>query len=87
MKDILTDELNDELNDIKSEGLKNYFKKNNNYLAEDKKAFTYYMKDVIDRKNLNCKDHKIKLKDIYSFAGVSEKYQKQRLNNTFLHCG
>ncbi len=36
-------------------------------MADEKKAFYYYMKDVLDEKN-------IKLKDVYSFAGVTESY-------------
>ena len=36
-------------------------------MADEKKGFYYYMKDVLDEKN-------IKLKDVYSFAGVSESY-------------
>ena len=62
-----TDELNDLLVDMKPDRLKHYFKDNEKYLADEKKAFYYYMKDVLDEKD-------IKLKDVYSFAGVTESY-------------
>ncbi len=62
-----TDELNDLLENMKPDQLDTYFKDNSKYLAEEKKAFYYYMKDVLDEKN-------IKLKDVYSFAGVTESY-------------
>ena len=59
-----TDELNDLLKNTKPDGLKDYFKDNSRYMAEEKKAFCYYMRDTLDEKN-------IKLKDVYSFAGVT----------------
>ncbi|MCR4922889.1 MAG: hypothetical protein K5931_02640 [Lachnospiraceae bacterium] len=62
-----TDELNDLLENIKPDQLDGYFRDNEKYMADDKKAFYYYMKDVLDEKN-------IKLKDVYSFAGVTESY-------------
>ena len=62
-----TDELNDLLVDMRPDQLKHYFKDNEKYLADEKKAFYYYMKDVLDEKD-------IKLKDVYSFAGVTESY-------------
>ncbi len=62
-----TDELNDLLENMKPNQLKSYFKDNRKYMADEKKAFYYYMKDVLDEKN-------IKLKDVYSFAGVTESY-------------
>ncbi len=62
-----TDELNELLENMKPEQLDAYFKDNEKYMADEKKAFYYYMKDVLDEKN-------IKLKDVYSFAGVSESY-------------
>lgn len=39
-------------------------------MADDKKAFYYYIKDVLDEK-------RIKLKDVYLLAGVSESYGGQ----------
>ena len=62
-----TDELNDLLENVKPDQLDTYFKNNEKYMADGKKSFYYYMKDVFDEKN-------IKLKDVYSFAGVSESY-------------
>ena len=62
-----TDELNDLLENLKPDQLDTYFKNNDKYMADGKKSFYYYMKDVFDEKN-------IKLKDVYSFAGVSESY-------------
>jgi hypothetical protein len=62
-----TDELNDLLENLKPDQLDTYFKNNEKYMSDGKKSFYYYMKDVFDEKN-------IKLKDVYSFAGVSESY-------------
>ncbi len=62
-----TDELNDILENMKPDQLGSYLKDNSKYMAEGKKAFYYYFKDVLDEKN-------IMLKDVYSFAGVSESY-------------
>ena len=57
---------------MKPDQLDRYFKENRKYLADEKKAFYYYMKDTLAEKN-------IKLKDVYSFAGVSESYGSQIL--------
>ena len=62
-----TDELNALLENMKPEELDSYFKENRAYMADDKKAFYHYMRNVLDEKN-------IKLKDVYSFAGVTESY-------------
>lgn len=62
-----TDELNSLLENMKPDQLDSYLKDNSKYMADEKKAFYYYMKDVLDEKN-------IKLKDVYSFAGVTESY-------------
>ena len=62
-----TDELDELLENMKPNQLDRYFKENRKYLADEKKAFYYYMKDTLAEKN-------IKLKDVYSFAGVSESY-------------
>ncbi len=67
-----TDELNALLENMKPEELDSYFKENRAYMADDKKAFYYYMRNVLDEKN-------IKLKDVYSFAGVTESYGGQIL--------
>ena len=62
-----TNELNDLLENMKPDQLESYLKDNSKYMADEKKALYYYMKDVLDEKN-------IKLKDVYSFAGVTESY-------------
>ena len=62
-----TNELNDLLENMKPDQLDSYLKDNSKYMADEKKAFYYYMKDVLDEKD-------IKLKDVYSFAGVTESY-------------
>ena len=67
-----TDELNDLLVNMKPDQLDTYFKDNREYLAGSKKAFYYYMKDVLDEK-------RIKLKDVYRLAGVSESFGGQIL--------
>lgn len=68
-----TDELNDLLENMKPDDLDSYLSDNAKYMTEGPKAFYYYMKDVLDSKN-------IKLKDVYSFAGVSESYGSKILS-------
>lgn len=80
MKNIPTDKLDLMLKSTKTDELDNYFKDNREYIADAEKSFTYYMKDIIAEKNITYKDHKIKMKDIYSFAGISEKYGEKILN-------
>ena len=67
MQEKPTNELNSILENTHPEGLSDFLKENSRYMADDKKGFYYYFKDVLDEKN-------IKLKDVYSFAGVSESY-------------
>lgn len=67
-----TGELNDLLQNMKPDRIGDYFKENSKYMADEKKEFYYYMKDKLADKN-------IKLKDVYSFAGVSESYGSQIL--------
>lgn len=55
------------LESMKPSQLKEFYKNNNGQMADEKKAFYYYVKDVTEAKN-------ILLKDVYSFAGVSESY-------------
>ena len=64
-----TNELNKLLENMKPDEIDEYIKNNRKYLA-DGKAFYYYVKDVLDKKN-------IKLKDVYIQAGVSESYGGQ----------
>ena len=67
MKQRPTNELNDLLENAKPDQLDGYLKQNRQYLANDPKAFYYYMKDVLDAK-------RIRLKDVYLAAGVSESF-------------
>ncbi len=62
-----TDELNALLENMKPGEITGYLKDNSRYMADEKKAFYYYVKDVLAEK-------RIKLKDVYSFAGFSESY-------------
>ncbi len=62
-----TKELNNILAKAKPDQLDLYFKENEKYMADEKKGFYYYMKDVLEEKN-------IRLKDVYSSAGVTESY-------------
>lgn len=62
-----TKELDNILEKLNPDQLDGYFRENDKYMVNDKKAFYYYMKDTLSKKN-------IKLKDVYSFAGVSESY-------------
>ena len=67
MQKKVTDELDKILESVRPEQINIYYKNNRQYMAEGKKAFYYYMKDVLESKN-------ILLKDVYSFAGVTESY-------------
>ncbi len=62
-----TNELDDILENTKPEQISRYYSENGKYLADEKKAFYYYMKNVVDDKN-------IKLKDLYKAADLSESY-------------
>ena len=66
MQEKPTYELDELLKSTKPNQLGNYYTENKAYMAEGK-AFYYYMKDVIESK-------RILLKDVYSFAGVSESW-------------
>ena len=62
-----TEELEELLERTSPEALGAYLKDNARYLAGEGKGFYYYMKDMLE-------EHRVKLKDVYSFAGVSESY-------------
>ena len=47
-----TDELDELLENMKPNQLDRYFKENRKYLADEKKAFYYYMKDTLAEKNI-----------------------------------
>ena len=80
MKEKTTNELDEELRGLRTDELDKYYRNNKEYMADGKKAFSYYVKDIIDSKNLEDKAHRIFYKDIYSLAGVSESYGRQVLN-------
>lgn len=65
-----TDEVEELLESMKPGQLENFYKENAKYMADDKKAFYYYMKDIVEAKN-------ILFKDMYIMAGVSESYGQQ----------
>ncbi len=67
MQEKATDELDKILANVRPEQINTYYKNNRQYMEEGKKAFYYYMKDVLESKN-------ILLKVVYSFAGVTESY-------------
>ncbi len=70
-----TEELNKLLGSKKPDQLGEYLKSSREFLINDKKAFYYYMKDIFDEK-------RIKLKDVYIYAGVSESYGEKILSMT-----
>lgn len=51
MQEKSTDELDAQLRNTTPDCMDKYYKENRYYIAETSKAFTYYMKDVIDKKN------------------------------------
>lgn len=72
MKDKKTAELDALLQEAKPEQATEFFQTQREEMAEDHKAFYYYMRNVFDAKSL-------KLRDIYSFAGVSESWGEKIL--------
>ena len=68
MKEKSTYELDEMLQKIEPDKLEHYYKENADDMADTKKAFTYYMKDVIKRKNVINGNRKLRYKDIYSFS-------------------
>ncbi len=67
MQEKPTNELNQMLENTRPEELGSFLKENSRYMADDKKGFYYYFKDVLYEK-------KIKLKNVYLYADVSETY-------------
>ncbi len=67
MQEKPTNELEEMLEKMRPSELTGYYTENSKYMADDKKGFYYYFKDVIAGKN-------IFLKDIYMFAGVTESW-------------
>ena len=80
MKEKSTYELDEMLQKIEPDKLEHYYKENDDHMADTKKAFTYYMKDMIKRKNVINGNRNLRYKDIYSFSGVSESYGEKILN-------
>lgn len=73
MQEKPTNELDEMLKQTEPDGLSDYFKDNRDYLADEKKEFYYFMKNtMVSKRKL--------LKDVYSFAGLSEKYGSQILS-------
>ena len=62
-----TKEMNELLAQTSPDELDAYFRQNEKYMAGGERAFYHYMKDLLRR-------NRILLKDLYSFAGVSESY-------------
>ncbi len=62
-----TDELNDLLENMQPNQLDAYLQENQKYMALGEKAFYYYFKDTLEAK-------RIKLKDVYTYAGVTESF-------------
>lgn len=62
-----TDEVEKILESMKPNQLDDFYKENRGQMADDKKAFYYYMKDVAESKN-------VLFKDMYIRADVSESY-------------
>lgn len=62
-----TNEVEKLLENMKPSQLNDFYKENNKHMADEKKAFYYYMKDIAETKN-------VLFKDMYIFAGVSESY-------------
>ncbi len=73
MQEKPTYELDEMLKNTNPDDISSFFKDNKDYLADPNKGFYYYMKDTIESK-------RILLKDVYSFAGLSEKYGSQLLS-------
>ena len=67
MQEKSTFEIEELLESLKPNQLDRFYEENRSQMADDKKAFYYYIKDVAWSKN-------ILLKDMYSFAGLSESY-------------
>ncbi|MGN0386214.1 MAG: hypothetical protein ACI4EX_10065 [Lachnospiraceae bacterium] len=67
-----TSEVEKLLNEMKPHQLKDFYKENSASMVNADKAFYYYMKDVLEAKN-------IRLKDIYIGIGESESYGEKIL--------
>lgn len=73
MQDKPTKEIDEILNNLNPGEFTKFLKDNRRYMADEKKAFSYYFKDVLATKH-------IFQKDVFSFAGVSESYGSKIVN-------
>lgn len=62
-----TYEVEELLKTMKPNQLGEFYKENTHNMVDENKAFYYYMKDIVESKN-------IRFKDMYILAGVSESY-------------
>lgn len=68
-----TDELNELLENTDPDHLGEYLRNSKNYMISDPKEFSYYVKNLLNEK-------RVKLKDLYLRAGVSESYGSKILS-------
>ena len=67
MQEKSTNEVEELLKSMKPGQLSDFYKENIHNMVDANKAFYYYMKDIVEAKN-------IRFKDMYILAGVSESY-------------
>ena len=67
MQEKSTYEVEEILKSMRPERLQQFYKENTHNMVDANKAFYYYMKDIVEAKN-------IRFKDMYILAGVSESY-------------
>ena len=67
-----TDEMEEALKEVRPGQIDSYLKTNSQFMVDEKRAFYFYMKDVLKRKG-------IMHKDLYARMNVSEKYGGQIL--------
>lgn len=75
MKEKSTDEMDKLLAKVKTNKVGQFLEQNKDFMANEEKQFTYYMKDV-----LASKDRKLYYNDWYTMAGLSVKYGAKILN-------
>ena len=67
MQEKSTYEVEEILKSMRPDQLQQFYKENTHNMVDENKAFYYYMKDIVEAKN-------IRFKDMYILAGVSESY-------------
>lgn len=70
MQEKSTYEVEEILKSMRPDQLQQFYKENSSSMIDEKKAFYYYMKDIVEAK-------RIFFKDIYIQSGVSESYGEQ----------